>query len=64
MPNNPAIKDPSFPTNYDKSRSKMPSDNPAGKIPAKTEIKPFAGLPASQSPRPLAIEKGNVKGDN
>lgn len=36
--------------------SKPPSSNPPGKIPAKTEIKPFAGLPASQSPRPLKIE--------
>lgn len=33
-----------------------PSDNAAGKIPPKTEIQPFAGLPASQSPRPLKIE--------
>lgn len=35
-----------------------PSNNPPGKIPPKTEIKPFAGLPASQSPHPMKIEGG------
>lgn len=35
-----------------------PSSNDAGKIPPKTEIKPFAGLPASQSPKAMKIEGG------
>jgi hypothetical protein len=58
MPNNPGIKDPSFPKNYDGSRKKLPSDNSATKIPARDEIKPFAGLPASTGPRPFSLEKG------
>jgi hypothetical protein len=47
------IKEPKFPKDYNSSRKPLPSSTPADKIPPKTEIKPFAGLPASTGPRPL-----------
>lgn len=37
---------------------KLPSSNEPGKIPPHQQIKPFAGLPASQSPRPMKVEGG------
>lgn len=33
-----------------------PTSSDAGKIPPKTEIKPFAGLPAATMPKPMSIE--------
>jgi hypothetical protein len=54
----PDIKEPNFPKNYDSARKPLPKESP-NTIPAHTEIKPFAGLPASTQPRPLkgAIDK-------
>ena len=39
-----------------KFTSPLPSSNDAGKIPPKSDPKPFAGLPGSTGPRSLKIE--------
>ena len=51
------FKEPNW-TKEPKFSKPAPSTNPPGKIPPKTEIKPFAGLPASQSPRAMKPEGG------
>jgi hypothetical protein len=46
------LKEPNFPKDYESARKPLPSTSP-NTIPARKEIKPFAGLPASTQPRPL-----------
>jgi hypothetical protein len=46
------IKEPNFPKDYNSARKPLPKTSP-NTIPPKTEIKPFAGLPASTGPKPL-----------
>jgi hypothetical protein len=52
------IREPSFPKDYESARKPLPKTSP-NSIPPKTEIKPFANLPASTQPKPLkgALDK-------
>ena len=56
------ITPPNWPVDEYAKKSPIPSSNSG--IPARTLIKPFAGLPASTGPKPMAIEKGQVTGTN
>lgn len=51
------IKEPNFPKDYESARKPLPKNSDANKIPPRTEIKPFAGLPASTQPKSLKMEK-------
>ncbi len=54
MAEDPKFKAPNFPKDYNSSRKPLPSTSPSN-IPPHTEVKPFAGLPASTQPKSMKM---------